>query len=477
MAGSQMERCKSGSPCIFCGNVGYDIRVFYDDAQTVHWCHDKSIRAQVKKGDIIPGADGKNYLCISENKPISANGMGEFHLFREYLSKEDFANRKTSCSQIIKRDPGELIKGECKRLSHKEMDERLRYFLSLLILEERDREVFEREWVKSNGINCMYLLEDYPVRSLPLPDKTRFAYKVDSKNPTRKQVVNAMLDKFGDLRGMPGFFLRGGKYYEGKPERERWTFGGEGIVFPCYDADGLLYAIRLKDAFPAKELKEGRDEPFNGQFGTFVHSYDLEGLHQWKFTPKNGETVLVTSKGKTIVPIGKDWCPEIGKVTNKYKNFSSVLEKRNVFGEVYNALDQGTRSGSPYSVYAKHSRKERMKFAIITEGEKKGMVANAFTGMTTVVVPGVWSYRSLFENSDGGMSVVESLKQSGVTTIIVCYDADKWTNEDVKKAEAALITEIRNSGIVPLVGDWSNKLEKGLDDLLLQGLLFNLKPV
>ena len=49
---SAKERTSRSAPCIFCGDVGYDMRVHYQDGveeEVVHYCH----KTNATKGDII----------------------------------------------------------------------------------------------------------------------------------------------------------------------------------------------------------------------------------------------------------------------------------------------------------------------------------------------------------------------------------------------------------------------------------------
>ena len=47
---SALERTSRGAPCIFCGDVGYDMRVHYQEGtvdEVVHYCH----KTKATKGD------------------------------------------------------------------------------------------------------------------------------------------------------------------------------------------------------------------------------------------------------------------------------------------------------------------------------------------------------------------------------------------------------------------------------------------
>ena len=52
---------------------------------------------------------------------------------------------------------------------------------------------------------------------------------------------------------------------------------------------------------------------------------------------------------------------------------------------------------------------------------------------------------------------------------ILCYDADKEENRQVSKAEESFIRELRKEGVNAIIGKWSGKFDKGIDDILLMG--------
>jgi len=309
-------------------------------------------------------------------------------------------------------------------------------------------------------VSCILL--DYPIRSMPPPDKARFANGESFNNPTRKHIVKKLLSMFGDLRGVPGFYLRSGPYWADKPESERWTFSSpEGIIFPCFDADGYLYRIRVRDDYPDLVLKEDKTESFQGRFGTFHYSYDKEGKRLLTFCEKEKKPEILHG----VKPFGK--------VNGKYKNFSSVSAKL-VDLVCVNTMEGGSRSGSPYSLYDKYSTSYTVVFG--TEGEKKGMVANAAKRAPVVSVAGVWTYRVLFEKDESGKSFIDKMKEKGMKYFVVCYDADKETKDDVKRAEQAFVKELRENGVEPLIGYWKKDFDKGLDDILLAGIDILIGP-
>ncbi len=485
------ERTTRGAPCIFCGDVGYDMRVIYpEDNVTVHWCH----KTNANKGDIVT-VGGVDYFCKASKKQIT---IGTFDLFVKYISKEEWMkqqeltnpnwNTTYKCASHklipsgsrVKMPPIQesaastsLIAGEEKKLPREKLDKIYRAFLDMLVLEDKHRKQLRDEW-KSPVHDVRWLLEHYPIRSLPPPDKARFANKEPFKNPTRKYVCAKLVSMFGDLRGVPGFSLRGGEYWQSKPEHERWTFSElEGIIFPCFDEDGYLYAIRVKVDYPNYKLTAGKTESYNGKYGYICHSYDLNGKHTWTFYPKDDAPQVLYGEQVKKILLNASGCPTVGKVDGKYKNFSSVYEKL-VNEKTVNVLEGGSRSGSPYSVYTLPG--DSFKTVMGTEGEKKGMVGNAIRHVPVVEVAGVWTFQTLFEKKENGLSCIDVLKQKGMKYFILCYDADKEDNENVLNAETAFIEELKKNDVIALKGHWTKQFGKGLDDILLDGLDIFVTP-
>lgn len=471
------ERVNRSAPCIFCGGFDRDMRMVYGSGpdETVHWCR----KTNGTKGDIV-SVGGCDYICIATGKE---NDCGVFDLWKRYLSKEEWKQvhaGELTFKKEVHYDPDALLQYEVEPLSHEELHKRHTYFLSLLKMEEKHLALMLKEWTSITNPNLgKMLLSKYPIRSIPPRDRARFANKEKFINPTRKWIMRKMFEKFGSVKGIPGFYEQTGDYYKDKEEWERWTFGGgEGIIFPCYDKDGYLYRLRIREDYPDLKVQEGKHEPFNGKYGVFHHYYNKEGIHSWSFTP-DGETeftVYEAGASKQLISLKSNGCPAIkGKVSGKYKTLSSLSYKK--VGEyTVNGMKNGCRSGSPYSLY--YTEGQPFTAVIGTEGEKKSIVSSAIKNVPVVCVPGVNSYSCLFNDKDeNGESCMDFLIKKGMKYFFLCYDADKEENESVKKAEASFIETLKNHGIKVMVGEWSGKFDKGIDDILLMGLDISLRPV
>lgn len=228
---------------------------------------------------------------------------------------------------------------------------------------------------------------------------------------SREQITQELIQEFGSIKGVPGFYLT---------KDNRWTFtGGSGILIPQFDTDSNLFRLRLRLDHPPVDQK--------------------------------------------------------GKVKNKYKNFSSYYEEKDEQGNYYNALKNGSRSGSHLAVY--QSSVDDASIWYITEGEKKALLANYLLGHPVISVPGVNSYNKLVEPQCNGIIMVDYLKNRHCKAVVVAYDADKVTNPKVLQCERYLIELLKNNGFEVFVADWNIGFGKGLDDILKIGIRPNITRV
>lgn len=480
---SAKERTSRGAPCIFCGDVGYDMRVHYQDGaeeEVVHYCH----KTNATKGDIV-NVGAEQYICIAAGKILPV--VGAFDLWKKYLSKEEWKSRQkqlnsdrtqSATTRIVKgasfASPKQgLLPGEVATRSAKEQHAFNMYLAELLVLEDKHQDGFRKEWKSSTQPNLLQtLLKMYPIRSFPPPDKARFANKEYFKNPTRQALIQKLFNRFGDLSGYPFIYMRSGEYWDKQPLEKRYTFScGEGVLFPCFDKDGYLYRFRIKNDYPDLKTKDGVHPSFHGRYGRFHHCYDKDGYHCWSFKAQEEKdyTYVYGPSSNHSLTLNDNRLPIVGgKPEGKYTNISSVYEKRLPDGNVVNAFLNGCRSGSPYSLYYKEG--EPFTVVIGTEGEKKSMVANYIKKCPLVCVPGVNSFSVVFEKDAAGKSLIDFLKSKGMKYFILCYDADKEENERVQNAEASFVEALKEQDVIPLIGEWQGKFNKGLDDILLMGL-------
>lgn len=96
----------------------------------------------------------------------------------------------------------------------------------------------------------------------------------------------------------------------------------------------------------------------------------------------------------------------------------------------------------------------------ITEGELKADVSFALTGIPTISIPGVNSWRK----------AISTALELGAVEILVAFDADARTNPHVAAPMAELFRELKHhAGFSVSVEHWDASQGKGLDDLLASG--------
>lgn len=95
----------------------------------------------------------------------------------------------------------------------------------------------------------------------------------------------------------------------------------------------------------------------------------------------------------------------------------------------------------------------------VTEGELKADVATALSGVLTISVPGVGSWRE----------VLPVLQKLDPAKVLVAFDADKAENEHVARAELELVAALLDAGYRVATEEWDLEVAKGIDDLLAAG--------
>ena len=114
--------------------------------------------------------------------------------------------------------------------------------------------------------------------------------------------------------------------------------------------------------------------------------------------------------------------------------------------------------------------------AIATEGEKKGIIGNAAMHMPYIIIPGVNSFKKLFETRVG-KNIIEKLRDNGTKYIAIAYDADKAKNINVLNAEKAFATEILNAGFGCIIVNWDAESGKGMDDAIINKSQFQFSEI
>lgn len=102
----------------------------------------------------------------------------------------------------------------------------------------------------------------------------------------------------------------------------------------------------------------------------------------------------------------------------------------------------------------------------LTEGGLKADVANALTGLPFLAVAGVNNPRGLPES-------LQELKELGMETVVMAFDADLYTNRNVLNALKRTVELVKAAGLQTKCLTW-NPAYKGVDDYYLAKLCHEL---
>lgn len=416
--GTVVRRLRRDEMCPVCNHNDYcGVTIPGDDpTKTLYTC--QRVRGQYQKKDIIMSG-GLEYIVIRSD-PDKSTLVEELTEYKSHHRK--FEGGAAVASSYQKKEM--VYEERVEPLQPEKLDEMYRYFLSLLRLEEKDRKYLEGEGFTQEMIDLNYF------RSIPEDDGYRINNRdYKSINPWRKQLGAQMFKQFGDLTGLPGFHQN----YRGE-----WTFCGlGGMVIPLFDIYDHVYGLRVR----------------------------LD--RRWSDAKGNDITkeryMLLKETDPSLVR------PERGKYMNfsSYKEDESKLKQGIVANKYRNGCQLGTRLGYYQPTTTGNDRVQKVVF--ITEGEKKSIVTAEKMGLMCISVPGVTSFRLLFERDMTGRRPIDVLKKAGVKLLVVAYDADKEHNQMVMRSQDSLVNEILAEGINVAVAFWNEQDGKGLDDLLVNG--------
>lgn len=467
----QKYECYNTRPCYICGKKDWCYWLDYGHTGILHYCH------RVHDEEIL--ANGRTYIAKKEVSGCTVYEDTEQYErnLEEWIASKEGENgfkkrkilpKKRTLTLPAKQEEKKRVYEKYPVASSKRLDEVYRYFLSLLVLENWHEKLLRDEWNSPVFKNLYeFLIGLWTIKTLPPNDYVRFASKIPYKNLSRKSIMERMIRKFGTLEGVPGFYQK---------EDSTWScYYLAGMVFPCYNTNGQIIRLRIRDDFPV--IKKA---VYKGNQGEYRYECTEKEVG-WFFCMESEEEKILVSgfnriTGKAVrdVSLNKNGQPP-GEVDGKYKNFTSYKEKdieEDNLIRVINYYNKGTKSGSPISLYMKKG--DDIRTVYITEGEKKAMVINAFTGCPVISLPGVATYNKLFEPQEEiGLSIMDVLKAAGVINVVLMYDADKRSNENVSFNEKQAMAQILVHGFVLWVGEWLQYFGKGSDDCYITGV----KPV
>lgn len=462
------QNCSFNNPCPICGKPDWCNIVTYPNGDMLAYCH----RTHGGKGDVI-SAGGKSYRYVKETD-TGFTVWQPLEQYEAYIETLKSANKKgtykpqrivPASEQVSVSDLKE--EGVVEVLPPEKLDMFYRSLLSILKLEKKHEDKLRSEWDSTQGM-FERIMSTFPIKSLPPEDRVRFSSSERFINLSRKKIMEQLIEKCGEPKGVPGFYQR---------KDGVWTMHPLcGIVFPVFDTKGRIIRIRINIDYPTVK---GSLDNVEGRFNYGV----INEKAGWYFTPdgtRDSQLVWQYGSSSNRIDLDKKGYPK-GKVKGKYMNFSSCKfiigkdDKGNAVSKV-NKYANGCESGSFCSVYSKEG--DDPTWVYVTEGEKKAIVANQFLNVPVVSVPGVNSVSKLFENEPGcDQSMMDSLKSQGARGVILVFDADKSVNEAVLFHEKRAVEQFKERKIHIALGEWNPQWGKGLDDVLLTGVKPAIHPV
>lgn len=456
------RNCSHQNPCLICGKTDWCNIISFPNGNILAQCQ----RIHGNKGDVI-SANGNTWRAqqTKDSGFTVWEPLAQYEANREAFLREKYPNGYIKKKSYVREaaQPEKIaalndlpVEGVSECLPPEKLDHFYRTLLSILVLEKKHEIKLRQEWDKKAGI-FERIVNQYMIRSLPPEDKLRFSSEEKLQNPSRKRIMEQLVSKCGEPKGVPGFYQR---------NNGTWTMHPlSGIVFPVFDSSNRIIRIRIGTDYPqVKGIFEGKE----GYYSYYLKD-DVAG---WYFRTETDEPVLVWKYGAkdNLIKLNSKGYPD-GKISGKYMNFTSykAIAKNDDDGKLkkVNKYYNGCESSSFCSLYTKEG--DDTTFVYVTEGEKKAMVANVCLNVPVISVPGVNSTSKLFDNELGeSKSLIDAMKNKGMRGVVLVFDADKATNEAVLFHEHRTIKYFKERNITIAIGEWSIQWGKGLDDVLLE---------
>lgn len=461
---AEKEAVSRSHPCEICGRTDGDFRLITDDGYILHWCF-RSDEEKVAFGGSSYVRTGHKQTSIAlysiymeegqyeaQRKAQKEQWMREHGIQKTKYRRDDEAwwaqygvgtSKASSDNNTVIPKRVVYEHAEDKLADAERLNQVYKTFLSLLRLEAKHKVKLAKEWGEATSDMTL----KWNIKSIPPVDYHRMKSAEKFFNFSRKRIMNELIAEVGEPKYVPGFYQTG---------KGSWTFSPtSGIAYPIKDPHDRIIRIRICDDYP------DYDGVWEGNKGTFHHQWE-EGNHKWTFIGKDTKESIILPEG--VSPNGK--------AKNKYKNFSSYSERRNdETKRIENSLKFGAKAPARAGLF--YSEGDSFTTVNATEGEKKSIVANRIMHRPTIALPGVGTWSVLFtpDNDLGGKSFFDILVEKGMKKLVVMYDADKNENERVLRAEQDFIENLKKRSVTVCVGEWNEVWGKGLDDILIQGVI------
>lgn len=170
------------------------------------------------------------------------------------------------------------------------------------------------------------------------------------------------------------------------------------------------------------------------------------------FVRANGRIQLLAPPGM-LIPV----CDVDGRIVAIKVRVDSPKAGSRKYLYASSASEGGPSPGAP--VHVPRCRPEIANIIRITEGPIKSDIATLRTGILTLSIPGVTTFRS----------VLRVLQQLQPETVLIAFDADFREKRDVARCLIQLVLLLQLKGYEVIVETWPLSKGKGLDDLLVSG--------
>lgn len=489
----------------------------------------------------ISGVDGSQWAFIYEQKGADYSSGYVWCFFQDinsYRRKQAFweekmkgktGGKKTYRREFVPAPQTEITRKEPETAGTARLHEVYSCLLDLLKVEDWTEKSLKNK-DKWDDEMYDYLVNTYKIRTLPPADKDRFGdnraifSRLYSKSPTRKAVMERLIEKVGVPEGVPGFQKHVSE------EGEKWYLtGSEGMLIPVYDPKG--YIVRLRIRLSEETLDEQGRIAYEDKIQSFIdsvingfdvinrlyvkHCGDLEECKLELAFGEDYEDVVrpedpagaaryderLQAAEARLEKLDRDYSlfhrfteGTNGDTEKQYLNAKRYFLAENFGGDEKKALKYYRSKGGKYKWVSSNEKyggtpsRTVLGFyglewlesytsgeetrIVVTEGEKKGMVAAYNLGYIFVTLPGVAQYSLLAEQrieSLGGKTAFEWFKDIGVKSVAVANDADMLTNANVYEATKGLCQMILEKGFKCEMVQWSETGGKGIDDACMSG--------
>lgn len=185
--------------------------------------------------------------------------------------------------------------------------------------------------------------------------------------------------------------------------------------------------------------------------------YDLQGVPGFGLTQAGTWALAKAPDGGYLIPL-KNGAGLIQGFQIRFDHPSKSIPKYGYFSSKH--MDRGTECEGWISWAGNRLRKGEVFDILLTEGSLKGYITHARTGVNVIAVPGVAVLKKVPDT-------LNEMKNWGLRKVVIAYDMDADTNEDVCKQLNRLRDMLDEIHIKHATLRWDPKIGKGVDDWLV----------